>query len=365
MSGKMTTTKTMEPDNTGAALAVVSDEGFDLTVDVQRVLNQTLAMQRLMAAVMREGVHYGVVPGTEKLGPDGKPKLDKDGRPEQRMTLYQPGSDKLCLLFRLRPEYDITATKRRDYIGYQVRCRLFHIHTGLLWGEGMGSANSRESKYLNQSTAKLCPKCGKAGTIMKSRPERGDGWYCWAQKGGCGEQFPKNDPGIQEGGTTVVGDKVYNLDNTILKIACKRAKAAAVLTATAASDLFTQDLLEDLEEQRLDAQAQQEGGPGPGDQKPNGNGASANGTAPATNGNGNGNGAATGPRKCNPGQIRDLNMSLREKGIGPDRSLEWARANLPPERAAAITQLMDLQETEADGLLKKSQTATPPVAGGR
>lgn len=204
-------------------------------LDVSRVVAQTMAVQQCMATVMVDGEHYGVIPGTQK--PGEKPKK----------TLLQPGADKLCLMFRLRPEYEvITRTERDDFIAREVRCRLYHIQTGECWGEGIGSANSREARYKNQATAKVCPKCGKPA-IIRGKPEFGGGWLCYQKKDGCGAKFQDGDMKIEAQEGQVNSDKLWDLHNTITKMANKRAKVAAVLTATAASDIFTQDL-EDLED---------------------------------------------------------------------------------------------------------------------
>lgn len=202
-------------------------------LDVSRVVAQTVAVQQCMATVMVDGEHYGVIPGTSK--PGEKPKK----------TLLQPGADKLCLMFRLRPEYEIiTRAERDDFIGREVRCRLYHIPTGELWGEGIGSANSREARYKNQAMAKLCPRCHKPA-IIRGKPEFGGGWLCYAKKDGCGAKFADGDVQIEGQEGQVNADKLWDLHNTITKMANKRAKVAAVLTATAASDIFTQDM-EDL-----------------------------------------------------------------------------------------------------------------------
>jgi len=199
------------------------------------VLAQTTAIQRCMQSVMRPGEHYGVIPGTTKPGEKPKP------------TLLQPGADKLGLMFHLRPEYEIVSRTETDtFIAREVRCRLYHIQTGECWGEGMGSANSREAKYQNQAMAKVCPKCSKPA-IIRGKEEYGGGWICFTKKDGCGAKFKADDKAITEQSGQVNADKLWDLHNTITKMANKRARVAAVLTATAASDIFAQDL-EDLEE---------------------------------------------------------------------------------------------------------------------
>lgn len=191
------------------------------------VLAQVQTIQQVMSIAMRDNEHYGVIPGTQKP------------------TLLKPGAEKLCLTFRLDPEY----TEQEQFFDdghYYVKstCTLFHIPTQLRIASGVGSCTTRESKYAYRNAQRVCPDCGKPFLLKsKQKPE----WFCWnnpsKDKHGCGAKFPEDDARIvnQEQG------KVPNLDladsyNTVLKMASKRALVAAVLNGTAASDIFTQDL---------------------------------------------------------------------------------------------------------------------------
>lgn len=199
---------------------------------VAQIVAQTRKIQECMNAVMVDGEHYGVIPGTQ--GRDGKPA---------KKTLLKPGAEKLCLMFRLCPEYEtLRAEQTTALVSYTVRCRLTHIPTGNLVATGLGSCNSRESKY-QRAAAKKCPSCNKE-TIIKGKEEYGGGWLCYGKKGGCGAKFKDGDATIEKQDTGIADPS--DLDNTILKMACKRSLVAAALNATAASDCFTQDL-EDLE----------------------------------------------------------------------------------------------------------------------
>lgn len=199
---------------------------------VEHMVAQAMKIQRCMEAVMVDGEHYGVIPGTQ--GRDGKPP---------KKTLLKPGAEKLCLMFRLCPEYEtLRAEQSSTLISYTVRCILTHIPSGNRIATGLGSCNSREKKYT-RAAAKTCPNCSKT-TIFRSKNES-EGWYCWRKKDGCGATFKPDDTSITEQASGV--EDPSDLDNTILKMACKRALVAAVLNGTAASDCFTQDL-EDLTE---------------------------------------------------------------------------------------------------------------------
>src|ERR1019366_666122 len=112
---------------------------------------------------------------------------------------------------------------------------------GTLVSSGVGTCSTKESKYRWRNADKVCPECGKA-TIIKGKAEYGGGWLCFAKRGGCGAKFPEGDRSIE----SQVTGKVENTDpadnwNTCLKIGKKRAYVDAIITATGASDEFTQD----------------------------------------------------------------------------------------------------------------------------
>lgn len=202
---------------------------------VEDLVAQVEKIHRVLKEVMARDVHYGTIPGTPKP------------------TLYQPGADKLCMLFRLRPDYAIH--ERWDGEHYHVRsvCDLIHIPTGETWGSGQGSCSSREVKYAYRQARRSCPKCQKEA-ISKSKEEYGGGWYCNKRAEGCGAKFDKGDRAIeaQEVGR-IPNPDLADQYNTVLKMANKRSKNAAVLTATAASDVFTQDVIDEDDDEAGDA----------------------------------------------------------------------------------------------------------------
>lgn len=197
-------------------------------VDIKAQVN---LIQHVMKEVMQKDQHYGVIPGTGT-----KP------------TLLKAGAEKLCLTFRLDPQYEITQTSEGNHLTIMSKCTLFHIPSGQRYGSGMGSCSTKESKYAYRKAARGCPVCG-AEAIIKGKEEYGGGWLCYAKKGGCGAKFKDGDKSIegQESGR-IPNEDVADQYNTVLKMANKRSLVAAVLNATAASDIFTQDI-EDMEPQ--------------------------------------------------------------------------------------------------------------------
>ncbi len=182
-------------------------------------------------ALMKEGVDYGKIPGAN------------------RDCLLQPGADKLCNLFGLVIKYEILE-QVQDWTGVDhggepffymfVKGRAYRGEECM--GEGIGSCSSWESKYRYRNSERQCPSCGKAA-IIKGKEEYGGGYVCFAKKGGCGAKYKDGDPAIE---SQSVGRKVnpdiYDILNTVQKIAFKRCKVSTTINATSASEFFTQDV---------------------------------------------------------------------------------------------------------------------------
>ena len=104
----------------------------------------------------------------------------------QKPTLLKPGAEKILMMMGLRSEFEIVDSTRdfeNGFFQYQVRCKLYK--GDILVTEGLGACNTKERKYIKQ------------------------------------------DP--------------YTLDNTVLKMAKKRALVDATLLVASLSDVFTQD----------------------------------------------------------------------------------------------------------------------------
>jgi hypothetical protein len=107
----------------------------------------------------------------------------------KKPTLLKAGAEKLCRLFSLRPSYELihfVTDFDKPLFHYHYRCTL--VRSGEMVGQGDGSCNSLENKYEKQKY------------------------------------------------------KIYDLTNTICKMAQKRALVAAVLSSCGASEFFSQDL---------------------------------------------------------------------------------------------------------------------------
>ena len=198
-------------------------------LSVHEVKAQVLKIQSCMKELMTEGEHYGAsFPGDTKK------------------NLLKPGADKLCFMFRLRPQFeqkiiDLPNLHREIH----TKCEIFHMDSGVKIAEGVGSCSTMESKYRWRNSALKCPVCG-AETVIKGKEEYGGGFVCFFKKGGCGAKFKDDDASIagQKIGK-VENPDIADVYNTVTKISKKRAYVDATITACAASDIFSQDA-EDL-----------------------------------------------------------------------------------------------------------------------
>jgi hypothetical protein len=175
------------------------------------VRKQVNLIQEVMKEVMKENEHYGKVPGC-----GNKP------------TLLKPGAEKLVMTFRLGAEYEeLPGSQESDaFVLYKINCKLIHIPTGQVVGNGRGTCNSKEKKYRTRS---VYPNKANDEEKAIGKPE--------TRNGTDGKKYD----------VLIVPQDPWDVQNTIYKMACKRALVAAVLNATAASDIFTQDI-EDLPE---------------------------------------------------------------------------------------------------------------------
>lgn len=209
-------------------LTITSQEGRALTAnDIRQQVN---LIQEVMRDVMQEGQHYGKIPGC-----GDKP------------TLLKPGAEKLSLTFRLRPIIDNDRDIAVESLGdghreIRVYCHVMNM-AGVELATGVGSCSTMEAKYRYRGgekipTGRSVPaeywNFKKAGNMIKAKESLG----------GEGFGVAKVDGAWQ---ICQIGEKMDNPDiadtyNTVLKMAKKRAYVDGILSATGASDIFTQDI---------------------------------------------------------------------------------------------------------------------------
>lgn len=193
----------------------------DNRIGALKVRDQVNQIQYLMQDVLKEGEHYGKIPGVQKP------------------SLMQSGAEKIAYMFKLVPHYTVS---REDIPGmpghreYTVTCTLTGSD-GLVKGEAIASCSTMESRYRWR-----------------------DGWE------DTGEPIPNDARDRKQqyraqglGMKKVNGnwlwvrflDRQENQDiadtwNTVLQMAEKRAFVRAIRCTTAASDIFTQDVEETM-----------------------------------------------------------------------------------------------------------------------
>lgn len=150
---------------------------------LEQLEDDIILIQTIMSKIMIEKEHYGTIPGTDKP------------------TLYKAGAEKLCTAFRLAPSYQVARHNiEGDHREYEIIVTMTHITTGNVVGQGVGLCSTMEGKYRYRTK--------------------------W----------------INNEKHKIENENLWDQMNTVLKMAKKRALVDAVLTCTAASDIFTQDL---------------------------------------------------------------------------------------------------------------------------
>jgi hypothetical protein len=181
-----------------------AEAGIPLTA--AQLKSRLAIIQDVMRSVMQRDVDYGVIPGTDKP------------------SLFKPGAEKLCVTFRLSaasPDIEAVPEYTGD-IRYRVRVPV-SAADGTVLAVGVGECSTGEEKYrwrrpVHQKEFEAAPE--------DQRRQK------WTRKGEVWDQV-----------------RVHPADvaNTVLKMAHKRAYVHAVIMATAAGAIFTQDI-EDLPE---------------------------------------------------------------------------------------------------------------------
>jgi hypothetical protein len=196
------------------------------------IATQRAQIANLMSQAMTPGIDYGKIPGTPKP------------------TLFKPGSEKLLSMFHLAAQPVVEDLSTPDVMRFRVFVRITESGSGRYLGEGVGEASSAEQKYkwrgvVCQQEWDQTPE-DRRRTLWKKASRDGGG----------------NAYAIQQ-----VRTDMEDLANTVLKMAKKRAQIDAVLTVTAASDVFMQDAQE-LQDAGIDPVDDVEGQPAQQQQRP-------------------------------------------------------------------------------------------------
>lgn len=180
-----------------------------------------------------EGVHYGVLPGTDKK------------------MLFKPGAELIAMYFNVRPIYEISIHTFEDlnieyrefHREYEVICKLMKYvgqNEYLEVGQGIGNCSTLESKYRFRN--------GEAVDTGQVPPK--DYWNVYNQdKAKAKAMLPKNhivkknaagSYTIHQLSGKVPNDNIADIWNTVKKMATKRAFVMAIQQFTAASNIFAE-----------------------------------------------------------------------------------------------------------------------------
>jgi hypothetical protein len=191
-------------------MAPDAQTAMESTRSINQVREQVVLIQQLMREVMKDGEHFGTVPGCG-----------------DKKVLLKSGAEKLSMVFRLKPRFELTLREfQNGHREYEIRCVLSD------GTEGVGCCNTMEGKYRyrSENTGREVPS-----EYWKSRDKSLLGGTEFSPKKNDGKWFIMH---------RVEHDNPADYYNTCLKMAKKRAHVDAIITATASSDIFTQDLEE-------------------------------------------------------------------------------------------------------------------------
>ena len=176
----------MTKDNDSQMVPV--DEGYSIIPrNLQAQINEAVqlrdALSQLFERVLENGKDYAIIPGTNKP------------------ALLKPGAEMLCKVFKLAPGKAEVLDKNEDWemdvFAYTIGMPIIHLDSGIQVSYGMGAANSKEKKHRYRNT-----KDENGKPVQVDNPDPAD------------------------------------LQNTLIKMASKRAFVDAVLKATGASRMF-------------------------------------------------------------------------------------------------------------------------------
>lgn len=241
------------------------DQSYMPALSVPQAVMRFNTLVEFVQTVMRDGVDYGIVPGTQKP------------------TLLKAGAEKLTTLFGLTTRFSVVE-QVEDWQGdqhggepffyYWYRCALWRGDRMI--AEADGSCNSRESKYrwrwvsaqdipASYDRASLVKRGGTISefTFAVDKAETGgkygkpiEHWQAFqaAIENGTARLIKRKANSGKEMDAWEIDSTLYRVPNediasqvnTVQKMAQKRAFVAVTLIGVNASEFFTQDV-EDME----------------------------------------------------------------------------------------------------------------------
>lgn len=197
------------------------EAALELVYDVAGLRQRMKLLDDLLRQVMVRDVDYGVIPGTKKP------------------SLFKPGAEKLLEIYGLgigEPVIRRIEDWDAGFWQYEVQLPIVHRRSGEVIGWGTGSCNSKEARYRWRNDTSWHNSRPCTHTACNAESKRGavvcpDGWLL---------KTTRNGKTLWERRTE--NDSRWDLPNTLLKMAKKRALVDGALTVTRSSDRFTQDV---------------------------------------------------------------------------------------------------------------------------
>lgn len=189
--------------DTGAMVPFDAYSATEMTHRLHDLQSRLGVVQQFFNEVMIKGQDYGIIPGTDKP------------------ALLKPGAEKLAELYGYAPKVKNVAKSFGEGGFYEVEITmaLESRKTGAVVAEGIGSANTFESRYRYRWVwaDRVPPHLDKQTLTSRTVGRNNSVQY------------------------RLENDDLYSLWNTVLKMAKKRAMVDAVMSATRSSGIFTQD----------------------------------------------------------------------------------------------------------------------------
>ena len=234
--------ETVEQRSSLTAAAEMRIEDFQARIENEEKMR--VVLKDYVKRNMKPGYHFSDKIGTQQLA---KPML------------LQDGCRNICSLFKLT--YGVPDVYETQLEGghYRVRVHIkLYNQQGFQVASGDATCSTRETKYAYRKGERVCPKCDTPA-IRKDNKKAEGGWYCWSKLDGCGAQFPANEPAIVEQQIGRVDNPdVSDVENTVLKMAVKRAKSSAVYDVPLVSEIFAPDDDQQPEPPKSKAQSQKQ-----------------------------------------------------------------------------------------------------------
>lgn len=195
-------------------IAVRDDRQIQQALTANEVISRVKKIQEIVKHVMKEGEHYGVIPGCKKP------------------SLYKSGAELLLMTFQVASKVDrVEDLSTPDEIRYRVTVAGIHQTTGAFLGDHVGECSSSEEKYKWRR-----PVCDQEFNDTPEDRRR----VKWA--------IGKNNTPYQQ---KQIRTNPADVANTILSMGEKRGMVGMTRSVTGASSMFT-DGVEDLPPEMVD-----------------------------------------------------------------------------------------------------------------